>query len=137
MGYTRSDSDFRGDLADRTGDHAEVLGIPPVAEPHRAQAQPFGGQSLADHGARIGDTSGKYIGPERRTAQRTVIHDRYSDSSVQYFGKGFVMAYTSMRGDVGDQVGEVLLSWLPLRLAPAGATAFDISEFSAPPAGYS
>jgi len=47
------------------------------------------------------------------------------------------MAYTSARGDVGDRVGEVLLSWLPPRLAPAGATAFGISEFSAPPAGYS
>lgn len=47
------------------------------------------------------------------------------------------MAYTSARGNVGDRVGEVLLSWLPPRLAPAGATAFDISEFSAPPAGYS
>jgi aminoglycoside phosphotransferase (APT) family kinase protein len=46
------------------------------------------------------------------------------------------MAYTSARGDLGDRVGEVLLSWLPPRLAPA-ATAFDISEFSAPPAGYS
>ena len=47
------------------------------------------------------------------------------------------MAYTSARGDLGDRVGEVLLSWLPSRLASAGTTAFDISEFSAPPAGYS
>jgi aminoglycoside phosphotransferase (APT) family kinase protein len=47
------------------------------------------------------------------------------------------MAYTSARGDVGDRVGEVLHAWLPARLVPAGATAFDISEFSAPPAGYS
>lgn len=47
------------------------------------------------------------------------------------------MAYTSARGNMGDRVGEVLQSWLPSRLAPAGATAFDISEFSAPPAGYS
>ncbi len=47
------------------------------------------------------------------------------------------MAYTSARGDLGDRVGEVLLSWLPPRLASAGTTAFDISEFSAPPAGYS
>ena len=47
------------------------------------------------------------------------------------------MAYTSARGDLGDRVGAVLLSWLPPRLAPAGTTAFDISEFSAPPAGYS
>jgi aminoglycoside phosphotransferase (APT) family kinase protein len=48
-----------------------------------------------------------------------------------------LMAYTSARGDLGDRLGQVLLSWLPPRLAPAGTTAFDISEFSAPPAGYS
>jgi aminoglycoside phosphotransferase (APT) family kinase protein len=47
------------------------------------------------------------------------------------------MAYTSARGHLGDRVGEVLLSWLPRQLAPAGTTAFDISQFSAPPAGYS
>jgi aminoglycoside phosphotransferase (APT) family kinase protein len=47
------------------------------------------------------------------------------------------MVYTSARGDLGDQLGEGLLSWLPPRLAPAGTKAFDISEFSAPPAGYS
>jgi aminoglycoside phosphotransferase (APT) family kinase protein len=47
------------------------------------------------------------------------------------------MAYTSARGNMGDRVGEVLLSWLPPRLAPGRTTAFDISGFSAPPAGYS
>jgi aminoglycoside phosphotransferase (APT) family kinase protein len=47
------------------------------------------------------------------------------------------MAYTSARGDLGDRVGEVLHAWLPPRLAPGGARAFDISEFGAPPAGYS
>ena len=47
------------------------------------------------------------------------------------------MAYTSTRGDVGDRVGEVMQSWLPPRLAAAGATAFEISEFTAPQAGYS
>jgi aminoglycoside phosphotransferase (APT) family kinase protein len=47
------------------------------------------------------------------------------------------MAYTSARGDVGDRVGEVLHAWLPPLLAPGGATAFDISDFGAPPAGYS
>ena len=47
------------------------------------------------------------------------------------------MAYTSARGDLGDRVSEVLHAWLPPRLAPSGATAFDLSEFSAPPAGYS
>jgi aminoglycoside phosphotransferase (APT) family kinase protein len=46
------------------------------------------------------------------------------------------MAYTSTRGDVGDRLGEVLQGWLPLRLA-AGATAFEVSDFAAPPAGYS
>jgi aminoglycoside phosphotransferase (APT) family kinase protein len=48
-----------------------------------------------------------------------------------------LMAYTSARGDVGDRMDEVLRTWLPSRLAPAGVTAFDVSEFSAPPAGYS
>ncbi|BCO39113.1 MULTISPECIES: phosphotransferase family protein [Mycobacterium] len=47
------------------------------------------------------------------------------------------MAYTSTRGDVGDRVGEVLQDWLPLRLGAAGATAFEVSDFTAPPAGYS
>lgn len=47
------------------------------------------------------------------------------------------MAYTSGRGDLGDRAGEILHVWLPARLAPAGARAFDISDFSAPPAGYS
>ena len=47
------------------------------------------------------------------------------------------MAYTSTRGDVGDRVGEVLQAWLPVRLAVAGATAFEVSDFTAPPAGYS
>lgn len=47
------------------------------------------------------------------------------------------MAYSSTRGDVGDRVGEVLRAWLPHRLTTADATAFNISEFTAPPAGYS
>jgi aminoglycoside phosphotransferase (APT) family kinase protein len=47
------------------------------------------------------------------------------------------MAYASARGDVGDRVGEVLHTWLPPRLALAEATAFTISEFTAPQAGYS
>ena len=47
------------------------------------------------------------------------------------------MAYASARGDVGDRVGAVLHEWLPPRLATAGATAFDISEFTSPQAGYS
>src|ERR1700733_3629095 len=89
MCYARGDSDSRRDLADRAYDDAEVLGAPPLAEPYRAQAEALGGLSLADHGAGIGDTSGKHVGPERRTAQPTVVHDRYSDSSVQYSGKGF------------------------------------------------
>jgi aminoglycoside phosphotransferase (APT) family kinase protein len=47
------------------------------------------------------------------------------------------MAYTSTRGDVGDRVSEAMKSWLPSRLAPSEATAFEISEFTAPQAGYS
>lgn len=47
------------------------------------------------------------------------------------------MAYTSARGDVGDRVSEVLQSWLPPRLAAAEATAFEISDFAVPQAGYS
>jgi aminoglycoside phosphotransferase (APT) family kinase protein len=47
------------------------------------------------------------------------------------------MAYTSTRGDVGDRVSEVLQGWLPLRLAAAEATACEVSDFTAPPAGYS
>ena len=70
MRYARSDSDFRRDLADRAGDHAEVFGAPPLAEPYRAQAEALGGLRLADHGAGIADTSGKHVGPKRRTADR-------------------------------------------------------------------
>jgi aminoglycoside phosphotransferase (APT) family kinase protein len=47
------------------------------------------------------------------------------------------VAYSSARGDLGDRVGEVLRAWLPPRLAHAGANDLDISEFSAPAAGYS
>ena len=47
------------------------------------------------------------------------------------------MAYTSTRGDIGDRVGEVMQAWLPLRLAAAEGTAFEVSSFTAPPAGYS
>jgi aminoglycoside phosphotransferase (APT) family kinase protein len=47
------------------------------------------------------------------------------------------MAYTSARGDVGDRVGEGLPAWLPSRLTSERASEFDISEFTAPPAGYS
>lgn len=47
------------------------------------------------------------------------------------------MAYTSTRGDVGDRLGEVLQAWLPLRLKAAEATGFEVSDFTAPPAGYS
>src|SRR5271156_3698139 len=137
MRDARGDSDSRRDLTGRAGDHAEVLGAPPLAEPYRAQAEALGGLRLADHDAGIGDPSGKHVGPERRTAQPTVIHDRYSDSSVQYPGKGFVMAYTSTRGDVGDRVGEVLQAWLPARLAAVGTTDFKVSVFSSLPSGYS
>jgi aminoglycoside phosphotransferase (APT) family kinase protein len=48
-----------------------------------------------------------------------------------------LMAYTSARGDVGDDVGEVMSTWLPHRLAPTGTSAFELSDFTAPPAGYS
>jgi aminoglycoside phosphotransferase (APT) family kinase protein len=48
-----------------------------------------------------------------------------------------LMAYTSARGDVGDRVGGVMQAWLPSRLAQSGVTDLDISEFTAPPAGYS
>jgi aminoglycoside phosphotransferase (APT) family kinase protein len=50
------------------------------------------------------------------------------------------MAYTPARGDVGgggDVVRKTLDSWLPPRLAPAGARSFAISSFSSPDAGYS
>ncbi len=133
----RGNLDRRRDLTDRACDHSEVLGAPPLTEPDRAQAVAFGRLRLADDDARVGDAAGKHIGTERDTAGPDVIHDRYSDSSVQYCGKGLLMAYTSARGDLGDRVGEVLHAWLPPRLAPGGARAFDISEFGAPPAGYS
>lgn len=47
------------------------------------------------------------------------------------------MAYTPSRGDVGEDVGAIMRVWLPARVAPGGATSFDVSEFSAPDAGYS
>ena len=65
------------------------FGAPPLAEPYRAQPEALGGLRLADHGAGIADTSRKHVGPKRRTAQPTVIHDAIC-SSVQYFGKGFL-----------------------------------------------
>jgi aminoglycoside phosphotransferase (APT) family kinase protein len=47
------------------------------------------------------------------------------------------MTYASTRGNVGDNVREVLGAWLPSRLAPNGAEAFEISKCAAPDAGYS
>jgi aminoglycoside phosphotransferase (APT) family kinase protein len=47
------------------------------------------------------------------------------------------MAYTPARGHVGEDVRATLHSWLPPRLAPTGATSFNISSFSSPDAGYS
>jgi aminoglycoside phosphotransferase (APT) family kinase protein len=47
------------------------------------------------------------------------------------------MAYTSSRGDVGDRVHEVMQAWLPARLAAEALSAFEISEFTTPQAGYS
>jgi len=47
------------------------------------------------------------------------------------------MTYASARGDVGVGVRVALVEWLPARIAPAGATSFEISEFTAPEAGYS
>jgi aminoglycoside phosphotransferase (APT) family kinase protein len=46
------------------------------------------------------------------------------------------MVYTPTRGELGGGAREILNSWLPHRLAPDG-TDFEISDFSAPDAGYS
>ncbi|MBM7368836.1 phosphotransferase family protein [Gordonia hydrophobica] len=46
------------------------------------------------------------------------------------------MTYTPSRGDLGDGAHEVLNSWLPEHIAP-GSSDFEISDFSAPDAGYS
>ncbi|WP_431839514.1 phosphotransferase family protein [Gordonia hongkongensis] len=46
------------------------------------------------------------------------------------------MVYTPTRGDLGGDAREVLDSWLPPRIAPDG-TDFEISDLSAPDAGYS
>lgn len=46
------------------------------------------------------------------------------------------MVYTPTRGELGGGAREVLDTWLPPRLAPEG-TDFEISDFSAPDAGYS
>ncbi|AZG45561.1 phosphotransferase family protein [Gordonia insulae] len=46
------------------------------------------------------------------------------------------MVYTPTRGELGGGAREVLDSWLPERIAPDG-TDFEISDFSAPDAGYS
>lgn len=46
------------------------------------------------------------------------------------------MVYTPTRGDLGGDAREILDSWLPEHIAPDG-TGFEISDFSAPDAGYS
>ncbi|PYE17049.1 aminoglycoside phosphotransferase (APT) family kinase protein [Williamsia limnetica] len=46
------------------------------------------------------------------------------------------MVYTPTRGELGGGAREILDSWLPERVAPGG-TGFEISDFSAPDAGYS
>ncbi|MFC9834233.1 phosphotransferase family protein [Rhodococcus sp. NPDC127530] len=47
------------------------------------------------------------------------------------------MAYTATRGELEGDVRDVLTRWLPARLVPETHRDFDISEFSAPDAGYS
>ncbi len=47
------------------------------------------------------------------------------------------MGYTATRGQLAGDVRATLEQWLPDRLAPTAHTDFEISEFSAPNAGYS
>lgn len=47
------------------------------------------------------------------------------------------MAYTSTRGDVGTGIDGIMRDWLPPRLTPGTPTTMDISDLSAPDAGYS
>ena len=46
------------------------------------------------------------------------------------------MAYTSTRGDVGDRVGEVL-QLVTSSARDCTSDSFEVSDFTAPPAGYS
>ncbi|GAA4667299.1 phosphotransferase family protein [Gordonia humi] len=46
------------------------------------------------------------------------------------------MSYTPTRGDLGGNARDLLLAWLPERIAPGGS-GFAISDFSSPDAGYS
>lgn len=47
------------------------------------------------------------------------------------------MAYTSTRGDVGAGIDDILRNWLPQRLTSGVSTSMEISDLSAPDAGYS
>lgn len=47
------------------------------------------------------------------------------------------MAYSSGRGNVGDRVADVLPAWLSSHITPDGSSELAISDFTAPPAGYS
>lgn len=47
------------------------------------------------------------------------------------------MPYTSARGQFASRTSDILRTWLPPSIAPDGTTDFEISEFTAPPAGYS
>ncbi|MCV7205687.1 phosphotransferase family protein [Mycolicibacterium peregrinum] len=47
------------------------------------------------------------------------------------------MAYTSTRSDVGSGIDNIMRGWLPQHLTPDTATSIEISDFSAPDAGYS
>ena len=47
------------------------------------------------------------------------------------------MAYTSTRGDVGAGIDGIMRNWLPQRLTSGVSTSMEISDLSAPDAGYS
>jgi len=47
------------------------------------------------------------------------------------------VAYTSTRGDIGAEIGDIMCAWLPKHLKPDNATRMEMSGFSAPDAGYS
>jgi len=47
------------------------------------------------------------------------------------------VAYTSTRGDVGAGIDGIMRNWLPQRLTSGVSTSMEISDLSAPDAGYS
>jgi hypothetical protein len=59
-----ADTDVAGYLRDCSCEDAQILGAPPLTDPHASEAEVLGGFSLSDSDGRIRDPPGKEVRPK-------------------------------------------------------------------------